>query len=139
MSTFNSKEFEWSNVKLFMLGRFITGLQGLRYTSSQEKSYVYGTGNEPRAIQHGNRRYEGHLRVLQSELEALIESAPEKDLLKLQFDLSVSYHPKGTEGRIITDVLKYCEFSEVPKGMKQNDKLMEIELPVLFLRLEPQA
>ena len=122
-----------------MLGRFITGLQGVRYSAKQDKGYVYGVGNEPRAIQHGNRTYDGYLRLLQSELEALVTSAPNKDLLSLQFDISVSYHPKDANSRIVTDVLKYCEFREVPKQLNQNDTLMEVELPILFLGLQPQA
>ena len=138
MAVFNSREYEWSSVKLFMLGRFVTGLQGVSYTAKQEKEYVYGTGNEPRAIQHGNKSYEGELKILQSELEALIKSAPSKDILSLQFDIVVSYVPSG-ESEIITDTLKTCEFTEIPKGMEQNDKMMEITLPIIFLGLNPQS
>ena len=138
MAVFNRKEYEWSSLKLFMLGRFVTGLQGVSYTSKQEKEYVYGTGNEPRAIQHGNRSYEGELKLLQSELEALIAAAPEKDALELQFDIVVSYTPRDNM-QIITDTLKACEFTEVPKGMAQNDKMMEITLPIIFLRLNHQT
>ena len=121
-----------------MLGRFVTGLQGVSYMSRQEKEYVYGTGSEPRAIQHGNRSYEGELKLLQSELEALIAAAPEKDALDLQFDIVVSYTARGNP-QIITDTLKACEFTEVPKGMQQNDKQMEITLPIIFLRLNHQS
>lgn len=138
MAVFNSREYQWSNVKLFMLGRFITGLQGVSYTAKQEKEYIYGVGDEPRAIQHGNRSYEGEIKILQSELEALISSAPRKDLLGLQFDIVVSYVPQG-DSKIITDTLKGCEFSEVPKGMEQNDKMMEITLPIIFLGLNHQS
>ena len=138
MSVFNSREYEWSNVQLFMLGRFVTGLQGVSYTSKQEKEYVYGVGNEPRAIQHGNRSYEGELKILQSELEALIASAPQKDLLDLRFDIVVSYVPRD-DSQIINDTLKACEFSEVPKGIEQNDKMMEITLPIIFLGLKHQS
>ena len=138
MTVFNSREFEWSNVKLFMLGRFVTGLQGVSYTAKQEKEYVYGTGNEPRAIQHGNRSYEGELKILQSEFEALVTSAPGKDILGLQFDVVVSYVSNG-DSAIITDTLKACEFTEVPKGIEQNDKMMEITLPIIFLGLNHQA
>ena len=138
MSVFNSKEYEWSGVKLFMLARFVTGLQGVSYTSKQEKEYVYGTGGEPRAIQHGNRSYEGELKLLQSELEALILASPKKEILDLDFDIVVSYSPRGGL-QIITDTLKGCELSEVPKGMEQNDKMMEITLPIIFLRLKHQS
>ena len=138
MASFNSKEYQWSNLRLFMLGRFVTGIQGVTYTAKQEKEYVYGTGDEPRAIQRGNRMYEGELKILQSELEALIAASPSKDILSLQFDVIVSYTPVGSL-QIITDTLRGCEFSEVPKGMQQNDKKMEVTLPIMFLKLNPQT
>lgn len=138
MPVFNSREYEWSNVKLFALGRFITGLQGVSYTAKQEKEYIYGVGSEPRAIQHGNRSYEGELKILQSELEALITAAPSKDLLALQFDIVVSYATKDNT-QIINDTLKACEFSEIPKGIEQNDKMMEVTLPIIFLGVTHQS
>ena len=136
MPAFNSREFEWSNVKVFMLGRFITGLQSVSYTVKQEKEYVYGTGSEPRAIQHGNRSYEGEIKILQSELEALTLAAPQKDILRLNFDLVVSYSTLDNVPQIVTDTLKHCEFTEVPKSISQNDKMMEITLPIIFLNLK---
>ena len=138
MAVFNSREYEWSSVKLFMLGRFVTGLKGVSYTAKQEKEYVYGTGNEPRAVLQGNRSYEGEIKLLQSELEALIASSPEKDALQLQFDIVVSYTPSGNL-QIVTDTLKGCELTEVPKSMQQNDKMMEIAIPIIFLRLNHQT
>ena len=135
MPVFNSREFEWSNVKLFMLGRFVTGLQAVSYTAKQEKEYVYGVGHEPRAIQHGNKRYEGEIKILQSELEALILSAPSRNILDLQFDVAVSYVPKD-DSRIVTDTLKHCEFTEVPKSISQNAKMMEVTLPMIFLNIK---
>ena len=138
MATFNSKEYQWSNLKLFMLGRFVTALQGISYTAKQEKEYVYGTGDEPRAIQRGNRMYEAEIKLLQSELEALTTAAPNKDILSLQFDVVIAYTP-GNEQQIVTDTLKGCEVTEVPKGMQQNDKQMEITLPIMFLKLYPQT
>lgn len=105
MAAFNSREYEWSSLKLFMLGRFVTGLQGVSYNSKQEKEYVYGTG-EPRAIQRGNRSYEGELKLLQFELEVMITAAPQKDILGLQFDIVVSYASRGAS-QIITEKLTF--------------------------------
>ena len=65
-------------------------------------------------------------------------AAPKKDLHSLQFDIVVSYTPLGGL-QLVTDTLKACEFTEVPKGMEQNDKQMEITLPIIFLRLNPQT
>ncbi len=143
---FNSQEFEWSNVNVFMLDRLVTGIQGISYSVKQEKEFVYGQGKNPRAIQSGNRSYEGEIKVLQSELEALIKSARDRDILKLRFDIIVSYVPGLETGeasavlasapKLVTDVLKFCEFSEIPKSLSQGDKMMEVALPIMFLDIK---
>ena len=120
-----------------MLGRFITGIQGISYTAQQEKTFVYGQTANPRAIQSGNRRYEGEIRLLQSELEALIAAAPKKDLLSLNFDLVVTYADKEST-EVVTDLLKFCEISRIPKSMSQGDGFMEISLPILFMGVRYQ-
>ena len=38
---FNSKEYQWSNVHVYLLGRAVTGIQGVSYTAKQEKEFVY--------------------------------------------------------------------------------------------------
>ena len=139
MTTFNSNEFQWSNLRVFLLGRPVSGIQGLRYSVQQDKRYVYGQGNEPRLIQAGNRQYRGNLQVLQSELEAMIAASPQKDLLLMRFDVVVSYVPHDNRLRMVTDVLKSCEVNEVPKALRQNDPYMQVDLPFLFVGLQHQA
>ena len=137
MAIFNSKEFEWSNVRIFMLGRFVTGVRGISYTMKQEKEYIYGSGSDPRAIQTGNKSYEGEIKLLQSELEAMIKRSPDKNILSLRFDIVVSYAADGSLD-LVTDILKLCEFTEVPKTLNQNDKFMEVSLPIMFLGIKNQ-
>lgn len=138
MSNFNSKQYAWSSVKLFMFGRFITGLRGIEYGVKKEKEPVYGAGDEPLSLQPGNKSYEGSLTLLQSELEAISAAAKKlgfADVTDLPgFTITVSY---GNAGQAIsTDTLKGVEFTEEKKGMKQGDKFMEIDLPIAFLRKE---
>ena len=137
---FNSKEYSWSNVRVLMLGRPIVGVRGVSYTMRQEKTLLYGMGAAPHAIQRGNLSYNGNLMLLQSELEALIKAAPNKNIMELAFDLVVSYAAINNNSAGLTiDVLKHCEFTELPKEMGQNDKMMEINLPLLFLSIKNQA
>ena len=136
---FSTREFEWSNVNVVAFGRPITGIQGISYSVKQEKEFIYGQGREPRAIQSGNRTYEGEIKLMQSEVEALILAAPRRDLMALTFDIIVAYIPRvGSTGspNIVTDVLKMCEISEVPKSLSQGDKFMEISLPIMFLGIK---
>lgn len=133
---FNSREYEWSDVSVVLAGRLVTGIRGVSYTSSQEKEALYGKGNKPQCIQRGNKSYSGSIKLLQSELEAL-QVAANGDVLDISFNVVVSYG-NPTQGDVITtDLLVGCEITEVPKGLNQNDKFMEIELPLIMLDVKP--
>lgn len=133
---FNSQQYSWSQVNVVMLGRPLVAIQGVKYKSSQEKTAIYGRGDKPLAIQRGNKSYEGEIKVLQSELEALTKAAgADNDLQDLEpFDITVAYASKT--GVIVTDVIKGVEFTEVDKGIDQGATHMEITLPFIALDVE---
>lgn len=132
MPKFNSREYEWADVSVVAAGRMITGIRGVSYTSSQEKEALYGKGNKPHSIQRGNKAFSGAIRLLQSELEAL-ELAAGGDALDISFNIVVAYGNPLKGDVITTDLLVGCEITEIPKGLNQNDKFMEIELPLVML------
>lgn len=132
MPKFNSREYEWADVSVVAAGRMITGIRGVTYTSSQEKEALYGKGNKPHSIQRGNKTFAGSIRLLQSELEAL-ELAAGGDALDISFNIVVAYGDPAKGDVITTDLLVGCEITEIPKGLNQNDKFMEIELPLVML------
>lgn len=132
MPKFNSREYEWADVSVVAAGRMITGIRGVTYTSSQEKEALYGKGNKPHSIQRGNKTFAGSIRLLQSELEAL-ELAAGGDALNISFNIVVAYGNPLKGDVITTDLLVGCEITEIPKGLNQNDKFMEIELPLVML------
>lgn len=130
---FNSAEYAWKDVFVFIDGNPIGGIQNIEYTQSTENEYVYGRGSAPRAIQEGNESYEGTITLLQSEYEALREAtqaAGYKNITKVFFTISVSY-AIGTN--IQTDVVQQLKITEIPKSLAQNDKFMTIELPFMAL------
>lgn len=129
---FNSREYEWSDLTVVIAGRILTGIRGVRYSEAQEKEALYAKGNRPHAIQHGNRSYSGTLTLLQSELD-LIEAAAGGDPLAASMDIVVSYGNPAAGDIIRTDLLKGVEFTEIPKGLNQNDKFMEIAIPIIML------
>lgn len=132
MPKFNSREYEWSDVSVVVAGRMLTGIRGVSYTSSQEKEPLYAKGNTPHAIQRGNKAYSGNIKLLQSELEAL-ELAAGGDALDVSFNIVVAYGNPSQGDVVTTDLLKNCEITEIPKNINQNDKFMEIELPIVML------
>lgn len=128
----NTREYEWSDVTVVMAGRDVTGIRGISYNPSQEKEALYAKGNKPHGIQRGNKSYEGSIRLLQSELDAL-NAAAGGDALDVSFDIVVSYGNPSKGDIIKTDLLKGVEITSMPKGLNQNDKFMEIELPLVML------
>lgn len=137
MSTFSSKQYAWHDVSISIGGRILEGCTEIEYTEKQEKDVLRGRGNKGHKITRGNKSYEGKVTIWQSELEAMVQDAPGKSILNLNFDIIVSYVPEDG-GVIVTDVLSGCEFTETKKAMKQGDKNMIVELPIIFLDVKPQ-
>lgn len=109
----------------------------MEYTIKQDKDYLRGRGCTPHGIVRGNKSGDGKIIIWQSELEAMTRDAKDKDVLALSFDIVASYVPHDG-GQIVTDIIKNVEFTEVKKGMKQGDKNMLVELPIIFTHVEYQ-
>lgn len=133
---FNSREYEFADLTVVMAGRDITGIRSIKYGSKQEKEAIYAKGNKPHSIQKGNKSYEPSIGLLQSELEAIIQASPNRDPLDISFDIIVVYGNPSKGDPIVTDVIKGCELTEIPKSLKQGDKFMEIELPAIAMGID---
>lgn len=129
---FNSRQYEFADLTLFLGNRDVTGFRSIKYTEKQEKEPLYGKGNKPLSIQKGNKSYEGSIGVLQSELEAL-EVAGGGSILDLELTAVVSYGNPTKGDMVKTDSLIGVQFTEASRELKQGDKFMEIELPIVFL------
>lgn len=129
---FNSRQYEFNDLTLYLGNRDVTGIRSIKYTEKQEKEPIYGKGSKPLSIQKGNKSFEGSIGVLQSELEAL-EAAAGGSILDLELTAVVSYGNPTRGDMVKTDELIGVQFTEAPREMKQGDKFMEIELPILFL------
>ena len=128
----NTREYEWADVTVVVAGRDVIGIRGVSYTAEQEKEALYAKGNKPHGIQRGNKAYSGSLRLLQSEYDAL-NAAAGGDVLNVSFDVVVSYGNPSKGDIVHTDLLKGVEITSKPKTLNQNDKFMEIELPLVML------
>lgn len=128
----DTREYEWADVTVVMAGRDVTGIRGVSYNSDQEKEALYAKGNKPHGIQRGNKSYTGAIRLLQSEYDAL-NAASGGDALNVSFNIVVSYGNPSRGDVIKTDLLKGVEITSKPKSLNQNDKFMEIELPLIML------
>ncbi|NHN26759.1 hypothetical protein FIA58_013825 [Flavobacterium jejuense] len=137
MPTFSSKQYSWPDLSISIGGRILEGITEVEYTVKQDKEFLRGRGAKPHSLTKGNKSYEGKISIWQSEYEALVQDSPNKDILDLEFDIIISYAPNDG-GQTVTDVLSGAQFTEAKKGMKQGDKNMIIELPIMFLDVKPQ-
>ncbi len=134
---FNSRQYEFADITVFMGGRDVTGLRSIKYTAKQEKEAVHGKGNMPLSIQKGNKTYEGEVGLLQSELEALTVGG--RSVLDLEVTIAVTYGNPTNGDMVVTEILQGVQFTEESKEMKQGDKFMEVTLPIIFLRKDKKV
>ena len=136
---FDSSEYEYADIKVSVLGASLTGLRGIKYKKKQEKSVVYGQGNQPKSVQRGNKSYEGTLSVLKSDydlLDAAAVAAGYEDITDVpsKYITSTVVYQKPGETALTVDTLIQMEFTEAEDGMKQGEQFKEVELPFIFLR-----
>lgn len=134
---FDSREYEWADLTILIGNRIIVGARGVKYANKQDKELIYGKGNEPYAIQKGNKSHDGELTLAMSELLALQNESLTKSVLDLQVDITVCYGNPAQGDVMHTDKLMGVQFTEEPQDMKQGDKFSEHSLPFIFLRKLP--
>lgn len=137
MITINNREYAWGDITVTLFGQPVAGLRGISYKTSKEKSELYAAGRNPRAIQHGKRKYDGTITITQSELQALNRSAKAKgyaDILDVDFDIVICYI--ADNAIVSTDIVKLASLSELPTEMKEGDANMEIALPFIALAID---
>lgn len=130
---FNSREYQWSDVSVMIGTNDIVGIRSVKYERAKEKELMYGKGNEPIAIQSGNVSYSGEIALTQSEYEAL-KKAGNGSILDLQTTITVNYGNPDEGSVMTTDILIGVQFTSESNELKQGDKMMEINLPIIFLR-----
>jgi hypothetical protein len=134
-----AKEFAWKNQTVTILGRTLAGCRGCTYESATEKEALHAAGKKTLSIQSGNETVTGELRLLRSEAVALNEAAKQagySSLKDMPVDIIVTYIPEVATTPIQTDIVVGAEFTNVPKGMNQNDKFEEITMPFLAIDLK---
>lgn len=137
---FSTDEYAWKDVKLFMGGRPISGIRGVKFGVERTMTDIYASGDKPHTRTKGNKKYAGEIKLLQSEAEALIDSAkqlygPKADPTDMTFDATVSFAREVTD-RIRTHQLFSVDITKFEMGMEQDDPNMEITLPIMIGDIE---
>lgn len=134
---FESKECEWSDLSVLIDGKRSVKLRSIKYKVSQENELLYAAGNQPIGIQTGNISYEGELKMLKGDLDALNRAAQAAGFPNIcNVPLTIICAYKQTLNRPLqTDTLSYVMISEYEKSFEQGAKLMEISLPFKCLAI----
>ncbi len=134
---FDSKDCEWADMTVMFAGSPFTKIRGVKYKAAKEKQLLHAAGDEPISIQSGNRTYEGQIKVLKGAIDDMNRAAIAaggEDILDMQFDIVITYKPGGTRP-LQTDTLVNVEVKDFEKGWDQGAKNMDVNLPIVFMRL----
>lgn len=135
---FNSREYEWADLTLILGGRDITGIRAIKYTEKIEQEVLYAKGRYGYSIQRGNIAYEGEIKLLRSEYDALVK-AGKGSVLGLCLDALVCYGNPSLGDVLTTDRIETIRFGEATQEFNQGDKFQEISLPFLALKVVNQV
>jgi hypothetical protein len=130
------KEAEWTDMKIAIDGKTITGIRGITYKKTPDDEALHAAGREPVSIQSGNNTYEGTLKLLKNELDALNAAARAlgyDDICDVSgLVITIAYLPKAAR-LLKTDTLTGVKLGELPFGWEQGAKFMEHDIPFKFL------
>lgn len=133
---FNTDEYAWVDLKLVFGGRPVTGFRGAKFSEERTVTHIYAAGNKPVARTKGNKVFKGEFKFLQSEIEAMIESAqalkgPLASITDITYDATLAFVPE-LGAPIKVHQLVSVDITGFEMGMMQNDGNMEITLPVMI-------
>lgn len=130
----NTREYAWKNIQVSIGNNNVATLQEISYSMQREIGVLYGQGDTPRAIQEGNKSYEGQIAMLQSEYMKFKKLT---NNFNDTFNITVTYTRKeGADTRIQKDILKICQCAGAEFSMSQGELGQVMTAPFIFLEVE---
>ena len=138
---YNAQEVAWLDQSVRMFGSKIIGLREVKGKFETEDEALYGSGNQVLGIQTGNEKLTGSIKLLKNDFDKLNDAAKlagYKNLTYVPYQLiTITVNYKLAYGRPMrTDTYSGVKIGGYEKGMAQNAKFMEIELPFLYMDLD---
>jgi hypothetical protein len=133
-----TKECAWSHFEVKILNRVIKGLRGFESKKTKDAEHLYGAGDEPIDIMTSNKKYEGNIKLLGFEVDAMDKAAQDAgydDITEVPHELiviTISFKRRITD-KIKTYVSTGVQFTEDGVSMEQGAKNREITLPYLAM------
>lgn len=133
-----TSECAWSNFEVKVLNRTIKGLRGFSSKKTKDAEHLHAAGDEPIDIMTSNKKYEGNIKLLGFEVDAMNKAAQDAgydDITEIPHELTVitiSYKRRKTD-KLKTIVSNGIQFTEDGVDMEQGAKYREITLPYLAM------
>jgi hypothetical protein len=136
-----TSECAWAQFEVKVLGRVIKGLRGFSFKKTVEKEHLYGAGDDPIDIMSGQKKYEGNIKLLGFEVDAMNKAAAIAgfgDITEVPHEsvvITCSFRRRPTDA-IKTYTASGVAFSECGVDMEQNAKHREITLPFIAMNVD---
>ncbi len=133
-----TSECAWANFEVKVLNRVIKGLRGFESKKTKDAEHLHGSGDEPIDIMTSNKKYEGNIKLLGFEADAINKAAQDAgydDITEVPHELiviTISFKRRITD-KIKTYVTAGVQFTEDGVSMEQGAKFREITLPYLAM------
>lgn len=140
MSNINitTSECAWAQFEVKILNRVIKGLRGFESKKTVDAEHLYGAGAEPIDITKGNVKYEGSIKLLGFEADAMDKAAQDAgydDITDVPHELiiiTISFKRRSTD-KIKTFLTRGVQFTEDALTMEQGAKNREVTLPYIAM------
>ncbi len=119
----NGRAYDFAQIEATILGVIVNGISAISYTEEQDKVNNFGAGSRPVSRGHGAINASASLTLSMNETEAIRDASPEGSLVRVpSFDVTVTYL---NEQKVVTHVLKNCEFTNDGVEASQGDTNLE--------------
>jgi hypothetical protein len=116
----NGRAYDFTQVVVKILGAPVASVSAISYTEEQAKENNFGAGSRPVSRGRGAINASGSITISMNDVEALRDVSLGGSLLNIQpFDVQVSFL---NSQKVVTHILKNCEFLDDGVEMSQDDK-----------------
>lgn len=129
----------WNSITVNFLNRDCEGITSIKYTDTVAKENVYGAGRMPIGRSSGNYEAEASMTLYKEEVDAIKAALPSgKRLQDIEpFDITVVY--ENSQGRVVTDRIRNCEFTNDGVEVEQADGTIATEYTLIISHIEWQV
>jgi hypothetical protein len=129
----NGIQYSFVSIRTNILGVSLAGLRAIEWEQSKEIEDIYATGSEVNSRSYGKNIATSSITVLFSDLLALQDAAPDKEISEIApFSIIVAF----IEGsRAVTFVLENVQFKGYKFSGKADDMKFEITLPLILTKV----